>query len=389
MATRHVRSNDVAGAVADLGVMVPLCAALILTNGLDGTAVFVAAGGLVIATGMYFGVPFPVQPLKALAAVAVARELSPGVIHAAGLEIAAFLLVLSIGGIADRIARIFTTPVVRALQVGVGALLITTAYRMLADPPAVFAGTPPSPWPFVLGAAALAGVWWAARTQRYALTLVLLVAGSGVVWWVAAPTVGAPDPRLPVLALPAAGDFAAAFVLLVIPQLPLTFGNAVVAVTDVARSTFGDSAARVTPARVCISCGAGNIVSALVGGVPMCHGAGGLTAHVRLGARSRWMNVGLGTAFVALGVLYGSRAPQLLGALPVWALAAFLAYAGARHAMLAGDLQRAQLAIALFAGSVGAWRGNLALTLVIALAADGAMRIERSRKRRTVRSLIA
>ncbi len=370
MATRHVRSNDVAGAVADLGVMVPLCAALILTNGLDGTAVFVAAGGLVIATGMYFGVPFPVQPLKALAAVAVARELSPGVIHAAGLEIAAFLLVLTIGGIADRIARIFTTPVVRALQVGVGALLITTAYRMLADPPAVFAGTPPSPWPFVLGAAALAGVWWAARTQRYALTLVLLVAGSGVVWWVAAPTVGAPDPRLPVLALPAAGDFAAAFVLLVIPQLPLTFGNAVVAVSDVAREYFGPRASRVTPMRVCLSCGIGNAVSGLIGGMPMCHGSGGLTAHVRLGARTATMNAGLGAVFVALGLFFAPQVTILLGLLPVWALAAFLAYAGLRHAWLVIDLRGPALALAAIGGVAGAVTGNLALTLGIALTVD-------------------
>ena len=64
--------------------------------------------------------PFPVQPLKALTAVAIARELSPDVIHAAGLELAAFLLVLSIGHVADVVARVFVKPVIRALQLGSG-----------------------------------------------------------------------------------------------------------------------------------------------------------------------------------------------------------------------------------------------------------------------------
>src|SRR5687767_10011815 len=113
------RANDLTGAVADLGVMVPLAAALILVNGLDASAVFIGAGVLVVASGAYFRIPFPVQPLKALTAVAVAQELAPGVIHAAGLEIAAFLLLMSVRGVADVVCRAFTKPVVRALQLGV------------------------------------------------------------------------------------------------------------------------------------------------------------------------------------------------------------------------------------------------------------------------------
>ena len=83
----------------------PLAAALILVNGLDAGALFVCAGLLVMGAGLAFKIPFPVQPLKALTAVAIARELSPDVIHAAGLELAAFLLVLSIGHVADVVAR--------------------------------------------------------------------------------------------------------------------------------------------------------------------------------------------------------------------------------------------------------------------------------------------
>ncbi|MGH2546258.1 MAG: putative sulfate/molybdate transporter, partial [Actinomycetota bacterium] len=96
----RIGPGEATGAVADLGVLVPLAGSLILVNGLDPGAVLIGAGLLVVAAGLVFRVPFPVQPLKALTAVAVAERLSPDVIHAAGLEIGLFLLLLSVGRVA-------------------------------------------------------------------------------------------------------------------------------------------------------------------------------------------------------------------------------------------------------------------------------------------------
>ncbi len=353
--------------MADLGVLVPLAAALILVNGLGAGAVLLGAGLLVLASGVAFRVPFPVQPLKALTAVAVAERLAPEVIHAAGLEIGAFLLLLSIRGVADAIARVFTLPVVRALQFGVGVLLVIAAVRLVADPPVVFAGTPPSPWPVVLAVAAFVAVSWEARRRRYGLALAVLAAGVAAAWVVAGPTLHGPSLEVPALTFPPAAAFGSAFVLLVIPQLPLTFGNAVVAVDDLAHRYFGPVGRRVSPSRVCVSCGLGNVVAGVIGGMPMCHGAGGLTAHVRLGARTAGMNLVLGSAFVVLGLFFAPQVPVILGLLPVWALAAFLAYAGLRHALLVADLRGGALALAVAAGIAGAAIGNLAVTAGAAL----------------------
>jgi MFS superfamily sulfate permease-like transporter len=368
--------------VADLGVLVPLAAALILVNGLDAGAVFVGAGLLVLATGLAFKIPFPVQPLKALTAVAVARELSPDVIHAAGLELAGFLLLLSIGNVADLIARVFVKPVVRALQLGVGVLLVVTSVRLVLDPPDVFAA-PASPWPVVLAALAFAGVAVAAQRQRFAWALALF--GTGFLATLAAtqPHLAGPSFALPHIDVPDAAAFGTAFVLLVIPQLPLTFGNAVVAVNDLSHEAFGPRADRVTPSRVCLSAGLGNTVSALIGGMPMCHGAGGLTAHVRLGARTERMNLVLGGAFLILGLFFAAQAPTILGLLPVWVLGAFLAYAGLRHGLLIADLRKAPLAIAIVSGALGAWTGNLAVTAVLALALEHGRRFLRRGVRAT------
>ncbi|HZB01282.1 MAG TPA: hypothetical protein VE800_04150, partial [Actinomycetota bacterium] len=89
--------------------------------------------------------------------------------------------------------------------------------------------------------------------------------------------------------------------------------------------------------------------------------------HVRLGARTAGMNVLLGGGFLVLGLFFAPHVPVLLGLLPVWALAAFLLYAGLRHAWLIADLRGADLALAVGAGLLGATLGNLAVTAGIAL----------------------
>lgn len=379
----HLGTGEVAGAAADLGVFVPLSAALILVNGLDPGSVLMAAGALILASGLLFRIPFPVQPLKALTAVAVAQGVAPDVIRAAGLEIGVVLLILSVGSVADVIARVFTKPVIRALQFGVGVLLVVTAGRLVTDPPSVFQHPLRSPWPILLAVAALVVVFLSVRHRRYGVAIGILAVG--VAWAVVGtrPGLAAPSISLPRFGFPSAASFASAFFLLVIPQIPLTFGNAVVAVTDLAREYFGPSARRVTPSRVCLSCGLGNVASALVGGMPMCHGAGGLTAHVRLGARTAGMNVLLGSVLLGLGVFYAPQVTAILGLLPAWGLAAFLVYAGARHALLVGDLRGRPLAWAVGAGLLGAVLGNLAVTAATVLVLDHGRRlVERSRVRR-------
>lgn len=359
--------GEASGAVADLGIFVPLAIALVVVNGLSAAGVLVAAGLLVILSGAVFRVPFPVQPLKALTAVAVAEHLAPGVIHAAGLEIAAFLVILSVERLADQVARLFTMPVVRALQFGVGVLLVNAALKLVADPPSVFVAAPARPWPLILGVLVLGIVIWEAHRKRYGIALAVLGAGFLVAIVATSPDLGAPGLTFPTLSFPPLTAFGTAFFLLVIPQLPLTFGNAVVAVNALEHEYFGERAFRVTPSRVCLSCGIGNVVSAVIGGMPMCHGSGGLTAHYRLGARTAGMNLLLGGVFVGLGLFFAGQVVAIVGLLPVWVLAAFLAYAGARHALLVFDQKRLTLVAMVVAGAVGAWIGNLAITTVLAL----------------------
>ncbi len=376
----RLTSGDVSGAVADLGVLVPLSAALVVVNGLDPAPLLVGAGALSICAGLFFKVPFPVQPLKALTALAVAQQLSPEVIHAAGLEIGVLLVVLSLTRFADRLSVFFTKYVIRSLQLGVGILLVISAVKLVTQPPDIFQASAAHSWVVPLALAVLVAVAIAGRYQWNLVAVSILAIGVVAGWILAAPDLGPIALSLPSFDLPPVSVFGTAFVVLVIPQVPLTYGNAVVGVSDLAREVFGERAKRVTPGAVALSCGLGNVAAALIGGMPMCHGSSGLSAHVRLGARSNAMNVLLGSTLVVAGVVFSHQILELFGLLPVWALAGFLAYAGLRHALLVLDLRGVRLALAVSAGMLGVLTGNLAYTTAFALATEHGVRLARWRR---------
>ena len=364
--------QEVSGSVADLGVMVPLVILLIVKNGMNPTAVLLMAGLVYIVSGLVFRVPVSVQPLKAVSVIAIASGLSPSVIAASGILMGIILLLLSITGMSNHLGRVFTRPIVRGIQLGVGALLVTNGIKMILDPQFLRGGASVLlrlaganiPVGLLFGCAGAALLVMSSASRRVPAALALLVFGlvSGLCFGsfgALQRIVIAPTPMA--ISFPAPHDFTVAFFLLVLPQVPLTFGNSIVATADTARSYFGPCAGRVTPGRLSLSLGITNIIAGLIGAAPLCHGAGGMTAHYRFGARSGAMGVIIGSCFVILGVLFGKSAPDLFVLLPPSILGIMLVFIGIEHGMLIQDVigSRQDLFVTLSIGTIAVATGNI------------------------------
>jgi len=128
---------ELSGSLGDLGLFLPLTAAMALACELDIGVVFILAGLMHIATGFLFGQPIPVQPMKAIAAVAISEGLMQGELAAAGLLMGVVLLALSVSGSVEWISRVIPKPLVRGIQIGVGAKLILTGAGWVAQLPMV------------------------------------------------------------------------------------------------------------------------------------------------------------------------------------------------------------------------------------------------------------
>jgi SulP family sulfate permease len=161
--------------------------------------------------------------------------------------------------------------------------------------------------------------------------------------------------------------FSAAAVALVLPQLPLSFANSCLATADAARTYFGDAARRVRPGRLAITFGLANLFAGGISGMPVCHGAGGMTAHRSFGARSGGAPIMLGSVLIALALAMGASLTTALSGFPVPILAGLLTVAGIMHIALLKDLRGpAHWAVALAVGITG-FLSNLAVALLGAL----------------------
>ncbi|MFM8884781.1 MAG: putative sulfate/molybdate transporter, partial [Solirubrobacterales bacterium] len=304
---------EAAGAVADVGVLVPIAAALIIKNGLAATAVLLPAGLLYIAVAFAFRLPIPVQPLKAFGAIAIAMGLGASEIAAGSLLMGAIFLALGATGLIDVAGRAFPKPLIRGVQLTVGLLFLKIAWGLAWDAPSSFADAGADP--VVLVALTLVVLGAAFALRRHLIALVLVLAGLGI----ALARAGS-DLKLGPSAIPLpdfdAAVFASALVALVIPQLPLTFANSCLATADAARGYFGERAERVKPGRLAMSLGAANLLAGGIAGMPVCHGAGGLTAHERFGARTGGAPLMMGIALLVLALGFGAGVGEARGRVP-------------------------------------------------------------------------
>jgi sulfate permease, SulP family len=357
--------RELAGAVADVGVLVPIAVALIVGNGLSPTAVLLPPALLLLVNAFVYRLPLPAQPLKAFGAIAIAQGLGSDEIAAGALLIGALFLVAGRLGLLDRAARAFPRPLIRGVQLTVGLLFLEIAWGLVANHPHAFAAHAiEASWALPLAAGTLVFLL-AFRGQGAALAL---VGGGALVAVVLAADDASVGPSS--LALPSLDTetLALALTVLVLPQAPLSFANSILAPADAARVYFGTRGERVRPRGLALTYGVANLFAGGISGMPVCHGAGGLTAHVSFGARTGGAPLVMGSVLLVLAVGFGSGLGALLAAFPLPILAALLAAAGILHIGLLRDLAGARAWIlALTVGSVG-FGANLALALLVGLA---------------------
>ncbi len=322
--SRPVRSRagqvigDVSGAFADLGAFLPLVIGVLLIGSYDASGLLAGFGVFAIATGLIYRRPVPVQPMKAIAALAITGGMSAAAVSASGFIIGAALLIFAAAGLIEYLRRAVPRTILFGVQLGLGVSLIVTSAGLAGD--AIWAG--------------LAVLGFLAVLQRTGLQMAggLIVLSCGVTW--AAVTDSAALPQLaagwhpPTLQLPSLSAFVEALETGVLPQLALTITNAVLLTAAIAADYFPKDAGRISPRNLALSTGGLNVLLAPFGAMPMCHGAGGLAAQYGQGARTGLAPVIFGAACLALGLFAAPNALAWLSLTPAPVIAALLAFAG-------------------------------------------------------------
>ena len=383
---------ELAGALGNLGTILPIAIALITVNRLDPQGVFLGLGLYTLLAGLYFGITTPVEPMKVISAYAIARALPPEQVLAAGLLMGVLLLAAGLSGAVCRLARYVPKPAVRGVQLSTGALLMSQGARFivgnstlqakagLAEPFLSVQGLGALPLNWLLGGLAFAGAMLLISSRRLPAGLVVVLAGVLAGAFLGQGLHLDPGLHLPQLlpfAIPDWAVLGTAGAVLVLPQLPMTLGNAVIANADLAKEYFGEQAARTTNKALAVSMGLANVASFCLGGMAMCHGAGGLAAHYRFGARTAGANLMAGGIFLVLALLLGEGVLDAARLIPLSVLGVLLLFAGAQLGLTIGDMkERRDLFVPLITLGV-TLAANLALGFAVGLAVCWLLKSER------------
>jgi sulfate permease, SulP family len=317
--------KDALGAFADGGVLFPLIVLLASQGSFSAPMLFASAGLAYLVSGWFFKIPLSVQPLKAIAIAAVAIGASGPEIRVSGLCLGIFCLLMTLTDV-NRIAKKVPASVVHCVQLGLGVVLV---YQGMM---AVWSGS------FLINGLRIGLAIALVATISFFASRPLLgiLAAVGLIAGLIFPSI---LPHLPSIvngsATPSETLRVMTILSLVLPQLALTLTNSVIAAADVAHRYYEERAVRVTERNLLLSIGAGNVISAMIGGLPYCHGSGGMTAHYRGGARTSFSNIVIGVFMIGVAVFaYASGKPMAIG-YPDFLLASLLMAVGIFHLGLA------------------------------------------------------
>jgi SulP family sulfate permease len=376
---------ELAGSLGDLGTLLPLTVGMIVLNRMNATNVLVMVALFYILAGLYFRVPVAVQPMKVIAAYAIAAGMTPPQIVASGLWMGVLVLLLGVTGLIGLIQRYTPKSTVRGIQLAVGVVLLMGGLELIVgpDPNLAMQTVGPVNTGLLLGAVGLILTLLLLGNRKLPAELVLIVFGVSMGVLVGRPldhealAPGFHVPRPLPYGWPGWNDLLWVIPVVVLPQLPMTIGNAIISNTDLTHEYFPEKARRVTNRSVSTSQGLANLAGFFMGGIPMCHGAGGLAAHYRFGSRTAGSNLYVGGILLVLALVFGEDIVSVLRLLPLSILGVLLTFAGLELALMIQDLRdRKDLFVALFMLGL-ALAFNLAVAFIVGIVVAYAVRSTR------------
>jgi MFS superfamily sulfate permease-like transporter len=330
---------------------------------MDPLGILVAFGVFKIFVGQYFKTPMPVQPMKAIGGMAIAHpeSISQGMIWGSGLFTAVFWLVMGLSGAVSWLHKITAKPITRGIMLGLGLSFVLQGIGMMKD----------QPWVAVVAAAM---TFFLLSQEKIPAMLLLLAFGMGVAF-LGNPSLWQDISQISVrfrfpdfsLGRMSWSDVVAGALILGLPQAPLTLGNAIIGTAEENNELFPDRPAKVKT--IAVDHGIMNLFSAAIGGIPLCHGAGGMAGHVRFGARTGGALVMLGIIVLILGLFFSDSVATIFKFFPPAILGVILFFTGLELASISKDIgnQRSDVYIMLATAGLAMWNMGVAYLAGLAL----------------------
>jgi len=358
--------RELAGAMGDFGTLFPLAIGYIVVCGLNPAGLLVMMGLTNVVTGLVYRLPMPVEPMKVLAVVAIAQQWNPSMVYASGFAMGVLWLLMAVTGLMGWVARVTPRSVIRGIQISLGVLLALQAFEMMA-----------SGW--VLGLVSILIVLLLRKSPFAPAAIVLVLLGMAIML-----IRGDFQPMAaPVFSLPSLTTFSLqeswqSLVAAGFSQMPLTATNAVIATAVLIREYWPDRP--VSEKTLSFNMGIINLVTPWFGGMPLCHGAGGLAGQYYFGARTGGANIIEGLLEIAMGLFLANSIAALFAAFPVAIVGAMMFLVGIELTKFARDVRWGPDLLPLGVTVGVSLLSNMAFGFLAGVAVDGLCRRVKNRR---------
>ena len=345
--------QELAGATGDYGTLLPLAIGYIVVCGLDPTGFLVMMGIANIITGLYFKIPMPIEPMKALAVFAIASSWQPSLIYASGIGMGLIWLFIGATGLMTWFAKITPKSVVQGIQASLALLLAIEALKFIQGG-----------WILTIISIIIILIL---RNNRYApAAIILLIMGIIIMFFQGTlVSIGGPHLTLPHLVNFSINEVWKSVIDVGFAQIPLTATNAVIATAYLIKEYFPEKT--IPEKKIALNIGIMNITLPFFGGMPLCHGAGGLAGQYFFGARTGGANIMEGLIYIILGLFFAGSIVVLFKGFPGAIIGAMMIMVSIGLLKFTKDLKVERSVIPLIVTVIGSLLVNMAVGFIAGL----------------------
>jgi len=334
--------REFAGSLGDFGTLLPFTVGYIVICGFDPAGLLFGIGLTNIFLALIYRLPLPVQPKKVVGSVALSHAWTVPQVLGTGFSLGLIWILLSLSQQLSNLLMKVPKPVVRGIQLGLAISLALTGAELMK--------------PQLALSLLFLGLGYLMLRNKYLPGSIFLVL-FGFIYSIYTGELILSDIQLgislPTLHIFSLDDIIYGFIYAGFAQLFLTLTNAVIATVSLIHELFPDRT-DVTPKNLIMNMGIMNLTTPFIGGMPLCHGAGGLAAQYMFGARTGGAALMEGLLEVALGLFFSRSIQSLFTAFPEFITGVMLLMASVELGKIAFKVENMNTSIVLFTALVSA-----------------------------------
>jgi len=307
--------REFGGSLGDWGTLIPFIIGYVSIVGLNPAGIFFCLGITNIILGIKFNLPLPVQPQKTIGTIAISQAWSPNLVVSTGFSTGIIWTILGFTKFLEKIVRKVPIVAVRGIQLGLGLILGWTAAQLI--------GTD-----LFLGIISILIIAVLFKSKKVPAAIILVVLGLILLFLNESINLSNIQFNLPKFnfIIPQWDNMVIGMLVAGIGQLLLTLTNVMIATVSLIKDLFPEKIDTISASKLAYNMGITNLFSPFLGGIPLCHGSGGLAAQYAFGARTGGSMILEGILELFLGLFFSETLFLIFNTFPKAILGAMLLY---------------------------------------------------------------